>query len=62
MEITVNAPSTWTQPWTAVIEGKSDPSYWQIFEYACHEANYNMTFMLEAARAEDRAAEEQGQR
>ena len=59
VEITVNDPSTWTRPWTAVIEAQSDPSYWQIFEYACHEANYNMTFMLEAARAADRAAEEQ---
>ena len=56
VEITVDDPSTWTRPWTAVIEGKSDAAYWQIFEYACHEANYNMTFMLEAARAAEREA------
>ena len=54
--ITVDDPATWTAPWTAVVEGKRDPAYWQIFEYACHEGNYNMTFMLEAARAADRAA------
>ncbi len=58
VEITVDDPSTWTRPWTAIIEGKSDAAYWQIFEYACHEANYNMTFMLEAARAAERAAAE----
>ena len=58
VEITVEDPSTWTQPWTAVIEAHRDAAYWQIFEYACHEANYNMTFMLEAARAADRAAEQ----
>ena len=58
VEITVDDPSTWTQSWTAVIEGRSDPSYWQIFEYACHEANYGMTFMLEAARAEDAEAQQ----
>ncbi len=58
VEITVDDAATWTRPWTAVIEGKSDAAYWQIFEYACHEANYNMTFMLEAARAEEREAAE----
>ena len=58
VEITVEDPSTWTHPWTAVIEAQRDAAYWQIFEYACHEANYNMTFMLEAARAADRAAEQ----
>ena len=35
VDITVNDPSTWTWPWTAVIEGKRDPSYWQIFDCAC---------------------------
>jgi len=55
VEITVDDPTTWTKPWTAVMEGKRDPAYWQIFEYACHEANYGMTFMLEAARAADTA-------
>ena len=57
VEIRVDDPTTWTEPWTAVIEGKHDPDYWQIFEYACHEGNYGMTFMLEAARAADEAEE-----
>ena len=56
VEITVDDPATWTEPWTAVVEGRRDSAYWQIFEYACHEGNYNMTFMLEAARAADRTA------
>ena len=58
VEITIDDSTTWTMPWTAVLEGKRDPDYWQIFEYACHEGNYSMTFMLEAARAADRAAAE----
>jgi hypothetical protein len=55
VEITMDDPTTWTKPWTAVVEGKRDPNYWQIFEYACHEGNYGLRFMLEAARAADTA-------
>jgi len=45
---TVDDPSTWTQPWTAVIplfriEGP-------LFEYACHEGNNGLVNMLEGAR------------
>ena len=58
VEITLDDPTTWTKPWTAVVEGKSDPDYWQIFEYACHEGNYSMSFMLEAARNAEKAAAE----
>ena len=55
VEITMDDPTTWTKPWTALVEGKRDPNYWQIFEYACHEGNYGLRFMLEAARAADTA-------
>ena len=55
VEITMDDPTTWTDPWTALVEGKRDPNYWQIFEYACHEGNYGLRFMLEAARAADTA-------
>ena len=53
VEITVHDPTTWTEPWTLAVTGKKDPSYWQIFEYACHEGNYSMRNVLSAARAEE---------
>jgi hypothetical protein len=55
--ITLDDPSTWTQPWTAMIRlrSRTDP----IYEFACHEGNYQMMLgMLGAARAEEKAAEE----
>ena len=51
---TVNDPSTWTKPWTA--EVPMTKSNEQMFEYACHEANYGMTNLLKGARAVDGAA------
>ena len=50
VSITIDDPTTWTQPWTTAITGKRDPDYWQVFEYACHEGNYGMTNILSAAR------------
>ena len=62
VEITIHDPSTWTEPWTLVVNGRHDPDYWQIFEYACHEGNYGMTNILSAARnLEKRAAAEKGE-
>lgn len=58
VEFTVSDPSTWTDDWTVVVNGKSDPSYWQIFEYACHEANYGMFNILSGARAAEAKAAE----
>jgi hypothetical protein len=47
-EFTVTDPSTWTRPWTAQVPMmRSDE---QIYEYACHEANYGMTNLLKGAR------------
>ena len=38
--VTFEDPTTWTQPWTAVmLVQQSDDA---IFEYACHEGNYAM--------------------
>jgi hypothetical protein len=54
VEITVDDPTTWTKPWTFAVTGKRDPSYWQIFEYACHEGNYGMRNMLSGQRAADK--------
>ena len=56
VEITIDDPATWTKPWTMVLNGKHDPDYWQVFEYACHEGNYGMTNILSAARNLEKAA------
>ena len=60
VEFTVSDPSTWTGDWTVVVHAKSDPSYWQIFEYACHEANYGMFNILSGERALEAKAAEGG--
>ena len=47
--VTFEDPTTWTQPWTAVmLVQQSDDA---IFEYACHEGNYAMEGILAGARA-----------
>jgi len=55
-EFTVEDPTTWTRPWTAVVPmlKSEDP----IYEYACHEGNYAMASILAGARAAEKAAEE----
>jgi hypothetical protein len=50
---TVDNPTMWTKPWTAVINWKR--SRGELHEYACHEGNYSMRGMLSAARAEEAA-------
>ncbi len=55
-EFTVEDPTMWTRPWTAVIPmRKSDDP---IYEYACHEGNYAMASILAGARAAEKAAQE----
>jgi hypothetical protein len=55
-EFTVDDPTTWTKPWTAVIPvSKSNEP---IYEYACHEGNYAMSAILAGARADEKAATE----
>jgi hypothetical protein len=56
-EITFVDPTTWTRPWTVMIEmGKTDDSRHMIFDSACHEGNYGMTGILIGARKEEGAA------
>jgi hypothetical protein len=56
-EITLNDPTTWTKPWTAVIRLKQTQD--KIYEYACHEGNYHtMAGILAGARAGEKAAEQ----
>ena len=52
-EFTVDDPTMWTRPWTAVVPmTKSDDP---IYEYACHEGNYAMSGILAGARAAEKA-------
>jgi hypothetical protein len=39
-QITVDDPTTWTKPWTAVIQLKQSAE--RLYEYACHEGNYEI--------------------
>lgn len=51
---TVEDPTYYTRPWTS--ETRFRRSSERMFEYACHEGNYAMGFMLQAARAMEAAA------
>jgi hypothetical protein len=51
-EVTVFDPKTFTASWTVAFPITQEPGY-QIFEYACHEANYSMSNTLSGARAEE---------
>ena len=55
-EFTIEDPTTWTKPWTARIPWvKIDPDE-QMYEYACHEDNYDLVHFLSGARIRDKAA------
>jgi hypothetical protein len=48
---TVDDPAHYTQPWTG--ETHMMRRNERMFEYACHEANYSMRFILQGGRARD---------
>jgi hypothetical protein len=50
-ELTVEDPTTFSQPWTAALDLKKDSRQVQVPEYACHEGNYAMFNILSGARA-----------
>jgi len=53
-EFTVEDPTTWARPWTARIPWtKIDPAE-QMYEYACHEDNYDLVHFLGGARERER--------
>jgi hypothetical protein len=53
-EFTINDPTTWTKPWTAVIPWtKIDPKE-QMYEYMCHEDNFDIVHLLTGARAREK--------
>jgi hypothetical protein len=51
--VTVEDQTRWTRPWRFEVNGQRDPKY-RIFEMACHEGNYTMSHILNAARSEER--------
>jgi hypothetical protein len=56
-EYTVEDPHTWTKPWTVRIPwNRIDPKE-QMYEYACHEDNYDMSHFLEGARDREKRGE-----
>ena len=56
-EFTVQDPTTWTRPWTASIPWtKIDPAE-QLYEYACHEDNYDIVHLLAGARTREKNGE-----
>jgi hypothetical protein len=48
-EFTVDDPTIWTRPWTAVIPMKQTSEL--IYEYACHEGNFSLKGVLSGARS-----------
>ena len=51
-EFTVENPSAFTQPWTAVLPmARTDE---RLFEYACHEGNHALMNILRGARVQER--------
>jgi hypothetical protein len=53
--VTVDDPETWTRPWSFAVPLTLDSNE-PVFEYACHEGNYNMVNILSGARADEAAA------
>jgi hypothetical protein len=55
-QVTFIDPATWTAPWTATLDMKARPASAGVFEYACHEGNYGLRYMLATARELERRA------
>jgi hypothetical protein len=56
-EFTISDPATWTKPWTAVIPWtKVDPGE-QMYEYMCHEDNFDIVHLLTGARTREKNGE-----
>jgi hypothetical protein len=55
-QVTFIDPATWTTPWTVALDLKSRPEDAGVFEYACHEGNYGMAYMLSASRHLERTS------
>jgi hypothetical protein len=51
-EFTIDDPTVWTRPWTAMIPLSQSKD--QIYEYACHEGNYALPGVLGGARVKEK--------
>jgi len=51
-QFTIDDPDTWTKPWTGEYTWPATSK--NIYEYACHEANYALTDILKGARLRDK--------
>ncbi|MYN64781.1 MAG: hypothetical protein F4X11_07105 [Acidobacteria bacterium] len=58
-EFTVTDPTTWVQPWS--VEYPLMQRDGPLYEYACHEGNYDARHILEVARNLDKAAAADGE-
>lgn len=54
-EFTITDPTVWTKPWTVSLPMTRSDQH--IYEYACHEGNYDMRYMLSGARAPENAGD-----
>jgi hypothetical protein len=48
-EVTVDDPTIWTKPWTMSLPMTRSEQH--VYEYACHEGNYDMSHILSITRA-----------
>jgi hypothetical protein len=48
-EVTVDDPTIWTKPWTESLPMTRSDQH--VYEYACHEGNYDMAHILSITRA-----------
>ena len=56
VEVTLEDPTTWTRPWTAVREMQMDSNQAnQVYESNCHEGNYGLLGMIANTRAAEEA-------
>jgi hypothetical protein len=55
-EVTVHDPTTFARSWTVALPARQSDG--EIYEYACHEANYGLEGILRGARAQEKRAEE----
>jgi hypothetical protein len=56
-EYTVTDPATFTRPWTVRIPLEKLLPSEDVYEYACHEANYGMEGILKGTRTEEKSAQ-----
>ena len=59
---TINDPSVYVRPWTAVNIWHLDPNEPDVYEYTCHEHNYGMVGLLKGGRANEQIAMDEAAR